>query len=369
MPADLYCGNGPHVFGDLFCLSQTIAVCLPTGWSFCAKTFIDGVVGIRLGLAATDLFADALTHYADAAAHLRTLGVELVIGVRPSAAGFQAAFPLSEGDRMAAAQWEEVWLSRCDDKWWIHDVTFAYYRSHGGARFRDILRTIGRADCAPTGRMPGLHATRDLTFLVDVYRNWLQSPTDAYLVLTRDTSKPAPAMMAILREVDWRLVYEHWHVTALLLDVDPANADKFVLRIGGPPDTFDAARIATRLRSLGGARFEALVERSSRGARSVAPRPRYRDWKWLERRVSHATSSRLGNQWWAAPPYRWPALQRFLLGVTLALAPCHLTPYVVLWIVEWLPEMRHHVHIQALRAIEAVQKSIARVLQRRALAE
>lgn len=54
---------------------------------------------------------------------------------------------------------------------------------------------------------------------------------------------------------------------------------------------------------------------------------------------------------------RWPAVSAVILALMLAVA---LPPYVALEIVDWLPEVHHHGHLQKIRFIEQIQASIRR---------
>jgi hypothetical protein len=62
---------------------------------------------------------------------------------------------------------------------------------------------------------------------------------------------------------------------------------------------------------------------------------------------------------------RGPYMLAQITQFALALAPCHLSPYVVMWIFDWLPYQRRFANLRRLRWIEGVQRSIAGVLERR----
>lgn len=62
---------------------------------------------------------------------------------------------------------------------------------------------------------------------------------------------------------------------------------------------------------------------------------------------------------------RDPARHAVVFGVAFALSALELTPYVVLWIVDWLPRMHFMRHLRKVRLIESVQTSIRRVVARR----
>ena len=62
---------------------------------------------------------------------------------------------------------------------------------------------------------------------------------------------------------------------------------------------------------------------------------------------------------------RDPACHDVVFGVAFALSALELTPYVVLWIVDWLPRMHFMRLLRKTRLIESVQSSIRRVVARR----
>ena len=50
-----------------------------------------------------------------------------------------------------------------------------------------------------------------------------------------------------------------------------------------------------------------------------------------------------------------------IIGICLALAPLNLPPYVLLWIIDWLPRYDLLSHHKKIQLIESVVKSIRKV--------
>jgi hypothetical protein len=73
----------------------------------------------------------------------------------------------------------------------------------------------------------------------------------------------------------------------------------------------------------------------------------------------------------ASVPYRvWHKPQAVIIDICIALASLNLPVYVLLWIVDWLPEMaRAHTEFFKVDIIESALTSIQRVRKARELAE
>jgi hypothetical protein len=62
---------------------------------------------------------------------------------------------------------------------------------------------------------------------------------------------------------------------------------------------------------------------------------------------------------------RGPYMLAQIVQFALALASCSLSPFVVLWIFDWLPYQRYYAEARRLRWIDGVLRSIVGVLERR----
>ena len=57
--------------------------------------------------------------------------------------------------------------------------------------------------------------------------------------------------------------------------------------------------------------------------------------------------------------HRWMRFaQHDIIGICLALAPIELPPYVLLWIIDWLPHYGQLSHHKKIALIESVRNSI-----------
>jgi len=65
--------------------------------------------------------------------------------------------------------------------------------------------------------------------------------------------------------------------------------------------------------------------------------------------------------------YLWSYAHKDILDITLSLLPLDLPPYVVLEIVDWLPGIHRHTHVDKIALIVAVRESARRVRTARAL--
>ena len=366
-------------FGDLIALPDQaweIWVTPTRGISADTRLLEDSLATVLfLRTDVTDRFSDALTHYAGCARDVRARGVHLVVIVRPSDVGFRNAFSLPEHERLLAARWTAVAVAACGADWWLYDAAFSTHWPRGFDQYiltgprvvRAALEFFTQSTAEPVaGRQPEVHVTRDFTRLVVAYRDWLQTPKTAYLVF-RSTHNWAEHMPDIVGAIENRLERRRWHCAEVLFDIRDTKGfgerDTYAVRVVGPVKMFDRTVFAAALADLGSiadTRLETIVDSDS--ARQRSRLRRYRDYAWLEKRSDHWTSACVGGREWSAPPeHQWPSVHRFLLDRALALAPLALPTYVLLWLLEWLPEMRHHEHIQAVRLLEAVRASVQRV--------
>ena len=68
---------------------------------------------------------------------------------------------------------------------------------------------------------------------------------------------------------------------------------------------------------------------------------------------------------WSFPGYQWRAVHHLILGIAIAFASLHLPPYVLLEILDWLPQCYHAIHYQKIQLIISTVASTRKVLAKR----
>ena len=310
-----------------------------------------------VGLEATDQCADALAHYGNAireqdatppsAGHSAQ---RLMLDVRPSDSGLRDAFDLPDCDWPLVERWQSIRVVWHAEAWRIERADFG-----NGLVFRIDAAT----QCAlqHTSIESDVLATRNLAALVACYRASLEPTRHAFLVFEK-TCRSIHRLSGLREHVVDMLAPFWWQVQAQK-SVLWSGEFCFALRICGPRNTTDLSRIAAALGApyLETAFHFALRTAVAENASGAAGE--------LYRVLEQGRANLLVPVRWSDGEYQWPAVHRFLLDRALALAPLALPTYVLLWLLEWLPEMRHHVHSRAVRLLEAVRASVQRVCGRR----
>ena len=318
------------------------------GW-FDSMVFDDNSSVVTLDRLLTDPYADALEHYRDASLEMQRhdSNIALVIYVSPRDIGFRRAFAPSEADWMLCEQWHTIGLALFADEWWIVDVNFQPGRCFLQAA---TVRSHFATPVAGTNRNPNVYVTRDLSRLVDAYREWLQQRACAFLVFRQRVAE----LMPVAKLLESAISRYQWHVVTAVF-----CADVVAVRIGGPESKRAAAILAApfrRIRQTHGVRLLSVV--GPRLRRRTGALFNYLDYDWL---LQHSRTTRFIGNWWVENDLAWPTLHRFVLDTALALAPLALPPYVLLEILEWLPRLRCHVHKQVIDLIEGVTRSVRRL--------
>ena len=357
-----------------------------------------------LVLATTDLRRNALAHYRDAFAALeceyrvgefrpltvphRILSLPFAMQVRPTDAGLPDAFSLPEGDWLLCRQWKSITVAWYQNKWWIADVDF-------GNGCAQVLSTYWRVWC-PLRDLPAKSAPGDVTFSEDRYRRRAGALTRdlaglvaayrltlktwglvalQFTLMTADTRRPhiIAGVESRLAECRWQFIdqpvqtvddpdwpepqaeltsmhaigplstfrCDEWRTEPMPFCIDGMR-DQWRVTVAGEPFVVDPRRHGL----LGPAQDVSNNVPVAWGLRAIQ----------YDRQRLHVDPQ---------PVYQWRAVHYVVLEVTLALAPSELPSYVVLWVLEWLPALRHHVHIQVFRLIESILASRSRVLAAR----
>ena len=393
--------------GDLFPVDDNddddnTLVIFAAGFGFCPLALLPRT-GDRLPnqlvivpLVVTDRLTDALSHYRDAFKYLETCydkaNVEtrdadsylrrFALAVRPSDVGFRAAFVRNASDWSLCSQWHSIIVTWHAGAWWITKVNFG-----NGIEAPLSRESIALYVSAPD-RYASLHPlgafARDLGPVVAGYRATLATGEVAILVfhtpLELDVSIDGLVRLGI--DLSRRLAPLAWRPVAAAAAAPTERgsgsvlAGRFTMPIVGPLKNRNAERF---VQALSDSVYALLASASA----PVLPGPLLCDIVFTDsdisaydydslidgcieqycRLIPHRT--RPGRAFVGAladPACQWRAVHRFLLDRALALAPLALPTYVLLWLLEWLPEMRYHVHIQAVRLLEAVRASVQRVL-------
>ena len=355
-------------------------------------------------LAVSDRFADALAHYCDAIdqgnaiveSYLQEAAVNNVdpingddklhligLRVRPSDVGFRSAFAASETEWLLCSQWISVTVVRHADRWWINDVDFGNgierpLRHFSAFLYRDP-RLISYAD--PEFDPNDVARTRNLPRLVRGYRATLAT-AELVFVLLHLSASPAGAEGDAFDSLAASLAAFQLRPLVNWLDGDTEDSGRFgspprgdftlvAIPIAGPRASIDPEMLVAlasgldTFGSLGGPRLCKVVRAGSEPRTHARLAKRYhrlagdRDFHFpvYNRRT-------LGGAM-ALPQHQWRGVHQFITDRVLVLAEYGLRSYEMLWLLEWLPEMRHHEHIRALRLIDGLLASVRRVVERR----
>ena len=317
---------------------------------------------------------DALAHYRDACRAEQTAAVRLLLSVRPTDAGFRAAFACREADWLLCRQWKRVELAMRDNEWWIEDIDYGLNWTDE-TPFSDAVLTR-RKVAANRWQLPEhrrrLGQTQDIRPAVAAYRALLEPSVTSYLVFHEPLRELTGAGLFCHLEHCLSAVQRH------VLDEFDRNTGHFsdrtlvVYCVRGPA-RYDRAAVARLIDEMCERAFRranrllAIVEKSGQHVCADWPRliePIQFDYSAFAAHCDPATFE-YTRIWAVRPEFQWPAVQRAVLDAALALAPLRLPPYVLLEILEWLPALRHHVHASVIGLIEAIRASVQRVYQAR----
>lgn len=375
--------------GDLLMLgdSERWRVYGVRGGAHVPSTRFDSYGDCTIGLATTDLYADALAHYRDMfaaeerafRARCARVGIglrraRLSLQVRPRDAGLPAAFTLQPADWLLCRQWRSLTVVWYRDEWWISDVDFGNGCNRVLGPFSSVWHQLDDAlPAAPDEESLYRDAvgaqTRNLAQLVEAYRQTLKTGAVVRLEFRAAPNCRLPDAQLFNNICDvfashhWRKV--GWPVHHMLDGADHING--LAVYATGPLVDFDRAKWTDELALLyidgDGPKYWPMTIDAN-----VFVADPLRHTTSTDVAASLAATWPLADAWcrefadgatW--PMFQWRATHNAVFGAALALASLHLPAYVVLAIVEWLPELRSHVHIQVLRLIEAVRASVRRV--------
>lgn len=317
---------------------------------------------LKIHYRVTNAFTDAVQHYSEIIAEQAARKAQgkphfmIKLQLHPVDQGFRARFCTLNEHTALLPSFDADHYTAISRRWEYVTVSF-----------RDLSTCFAVKACFGNGmiytaswRPKEVRAPCDLSKVIAAYQTSTKTIYSCYVIVYRGSSSTASFKEALMPTLPLEWVIDGSVPSTLL----PKPA--VLTRIHGPVTTFDRVAFTQRVKTLCESetrtswmtRFKKIVLETDATPRAVVSMGFQKLEKYFLQNVVNPPNLPLRK-------YQWIEVHKTICNIAIGLAALLPPPYVLLEIIDWLPDCYHSRHVQKINLIMALTTSMRRIQEGR----